>query len=170
MECNYPGQLSSPKRITCGVPQGSILGLLPFLLYINDMPDSLSHSTPSLFADDTEILVSSNDCCGFGTKLNSDLENIRKWMIQNKLQIHPNKTKHMFTGSSHNLKNKVCSNPILINNKQVPWIFMPRREHGWRDVPGWIHWISSKVSADIGAIRRIKPLYHCRLPKCYLML
>lgn len=41
-------------------------------------------------------------------------------MIQNKLQIHPNNTKYMFIESSHNLKNKVCINPILINNKQVP--------------------------------------------------
>ena len=57
-QCLVNGQLSSLKTITCGVPQGSILGPLLFLLYIDDTPDSLSHSTPSLYADDTEICAS----------------------------------------------------------------------------------------------------------------
>ncbi len=118
-QCLINGQLSSPRTITCGVPQGSILGPLLFLLYINDMPDSLSHSTPSLYADDTEIYASSNDCADLVNKVNIDLENIRKWMMQNKLQIHPNKSKHKFIGSSYNLKNKVCSNLILINFKKL---------------------------------------------------
>jgi hypothetical protein len=74
------------------------------------MPDSLSHSTPSLYADDTEIYASSNDCADLVDKVNIDLENIRKWTIRNKLKIHPSKLKHMFIGSSYNLKNKVSSN------------------------------------------------------------
>ena len=98
-QCLINGQLSSPKKIICGVPQGSILGPLLFLLHINDMPDSLSHLTPSLYADDTEIYASSNDCADLVDKVNIDLENIRKWMIQNKHQIHPSKSKHMFIGS-----------------------------------------------------------------------
>jgi hypothetical protein len=119
-QCLINGQLSSPKKIICGVPQGSILGPLLFLLYINDMPDSLSHLTPSLYADDTEIYASSNDCADLVDKVNIDLEINFKFMIQNKLQIHPSKSKHMFIGSPYNLKNKVCGNPILINNKLVP--------------------------------------------------
>ena len=54
-QCIVNGQLSSSKNIRCGVPQGSILGPLLFLLYINDTLESLNDTTASLYADDTEI-------------------------------------------------------------------------------------------------------------------
>jgi hypothetical protein len=95
-------------------PAGFDLGALLFLLYINDMPKSLIFCTPSMYADDTEIYVFAKDGDELVTNINSDLENVRKWMLQNKLQIHPTKTKHMYIGSSFNIKNKIAQNPILI--------------------------------------------------------
>ena len=83
-----------------------------FLLYINDMPDSLSHSTPSLYADDTEICASSRNYTDLVAKVNIDLGNTHKWILKNKLQIHPIKSKYMIIGSSYNLQNKVSSNPF----------------------------------------------------------
>ena len=85
-------------------------------------PIILNYSTPSLYADDTEIYASSNDCGDFVHKINNDLENIRKWMIKNKLQIHPSKSKHMFIASAYNHKNKPSDSPTLINNKPIPKI------------------------------------------------
>ncbi len=160
-QCMINGKLSSQKTITCGVPQGSILGPLLFLLYVNDMPESLNYSTPSLYADDTEICTSSNDCGDLVHKINNDLENIRKWMIKNKLQIHPSKSKHMFIASAYNLKNKLSDSPILINNKPIPKI-----DHysclgvNMDERMSWekhVECICSKVSAGIGAMRRLKP-------------
>ena len=54
--------------------------------------------------------------------LNCDLENVRKWMLQNRLQTHPTKTKYMYTGFSYNILKAKCQviNPILINNIPVP--------------------------------------------------
>jgi hypothetical protein len=83
------------------------MGPLLFLLYINDMPDSLSYSVSSFYADGTEIYASSNNCDDLVDKINFDLQNIHKWMIENKLQTHSNKSKHMLFGSSYNLKNNV---------------------------------------------------------------
>ena len=59
-QCLVNGQLSSPKIIKCGVPQGSILGPLLFLMYINDLPNCLKYSKPRMFADDTYITTSGN--------------------------------------------------------------------------------------------------------------
>jgi hypothetical protein len=111
-QCMVNGQISSPKNIICGIPQGSILG---FILYINDMPKSLKYVTPSMYADDTEIYASSKHCYLLVANLNCDLDNVRKWMLQNKLQIHPTKN-----GSPYHIKNKTPNNPILINNTPVP--------------------------------------------------
>jgi hypothetical protein len=54
-KCQVNGTISSEWLIKCGVPQGSILGPLFFLLYINDFPQCLSKTKPRLFADDTNL-------------------------------------------------------------------------------------------------------------------
>ena len=64
--------------------------------------------------------LSSKNCDDIVIKINLDLENIRKWMLRNKLQIHPTESKYMFIGSAYNIKHKLSANPILINNVPVP--------------------------------------------------
>lgn len=74
------GSFSDSKIITAGVPQGSVLGPLLFLVYVNDIADSLL-STTRLFADDSLLAVSSCDINFIETTLNEDLETISK-MVQ----------------------------------------------------------------------------------------
>ncbi len=83
------------------------------------MPDHLKKTTLYLYVDDTKILSSLYDFETLAQNLN-DLNNIQRWLLKNKLQHHPTKTKVMFIASSYNLINKIGNMRILMNNTPVP--------------------------------------------------
>ena len=105
---NPPSNIKSEStwsRVKRGVPQGSILGPLLFILYINDLPNSImQNATPIIFADDTSILIARHDA----NKLQEDLTQIyiqvSEWFKQNSLSLNINKTffTQFFT------KGKIC--------------------------------------------------------------
>jgi hypothetical protein len=125
------------------------------------MPDHLKKTTPYLYADDTQISSSSYDFETLAQNLNDDLNNIQRWLLKNKLQHHPTKTKVMFIASSYNLINKIGNTPILMNNTPVPRT--SKYTCLGMDIDEKLTWdahidsICSKVSAGIGAMKRIKP-------------
>ena len=86
------GQSSDWLPIKAGVPQGSILGPLLFLSYINDLPEGL-HSNVKLFADDTAIFSSVHTPIETANELLQDLEKIKNWAIQWKMLFNPDQSK-----------------------------------------------------------------------------
>ena len=88
----YNGVSSSIKTITCGVPQGSILGPLLFLLYINDLYNVCSTSVPLLYADDTNLFYRGKDIDTLVRGINFELGNISTWLKVNKLSLNVKKT------------------------------------------------------------------------------
>lgn len=93
---------SSAKPVTMGVPQGSILGPLLFLLFINDLPSSLNHTNCLLYADDTTIFTSQKTTAELESSLNSDLCNIYQWCVNNHLYMNPSKTTFVVFSSAQN--------------------------------------------------------------------
>ena len=85
---------SESLEITTGVPQGSVLGPLLFLIYINDLPNATELFT-YLFADDSTFLISGKNLNEVITKLNSELKKINSWFRSNKLSLNTEKTKFM---------------------------------------------------------------------------
>ena len=93
-------ELSSRGKLNCGVPQGSILGPLLFLLYVNDMPQAVN-SELLLYADDTCLFFVGKDSKIIGDQLNKDFNSLCEWFIDNKLSIHfgEDKTKSILFGT-----------------------------------------------------------------------
>ena len=97
--------ISSPAKVTCGVPQGSILGPLLFLLYVNDMSQAVRCDL-LLYADDSCLLYQHKDVNEIEKQLSKDFSNICDWFVDNKLSIHfgDDKTKSILFGSKRKLK------------------------------------------------------------------
>ena len=97
---------TTSKQLTVkqGVPQGSILGLVLFLLFVNDMPLHVQKSTMDIYADDTTLSLSSNwkTLPLLNQSLSQDLSEVERWARENKMYMNMQKTKALLvTGKRH---------------------------------------------------------------------
>ncbi len=86
------GFSSSLKDITCGVPQGSVLGPLLFLIYINDLPNATSVLSFFLFADDTNIYLEAEDLNSLTRTIDKELSKVKSWLNCSKSALNIDKT------------------------------------------------------------------------------
>ena len=139
-----------------GVPQGSTLGPLLFILYVNDMSNSLDDMKIVHFADDSTLHTSYNKNDNIVPQINGTLSNINKWLITNKLHLNIDKTKYVI----FSLKDKPPDLNLTIGNSNIG------RKHVQKFLGAYIDdkmtfaehtkKIATKLSQGIGVIRKIK--------------
>ena len=112
------GVNSEREKVKCGVPQGSILGPILFLLFINDLPNATDFLT-LLFADDTTFQVSGQDLDQLFELANSELQKSTIWFKANKLTLNVKKTKFMLF-SEKNVD--IGTNTLKISNQTIEQI------------------------------------------------
>ena len=156
------GQASSPARkVSVGVPQGSILGPLLFAIYINDLPKVLRNTTVTLFADDTAIYCSSQSARDLQTMLNQDLDRLAQWLYEHKLTLNISKSKFMLIGGPRKL-NTLEEFTLIIKEKELDRVnsfkylgVIINENLSWTD---HVDYIKTKVSQRLGVLQRIKHL------------
>ena len=89
------GNKSQTQEMTIGVPQGSVLGPLLFLIYINDLPLSIKKMNAILFADDTTLFTSHSDLNTLSKNMSDDLQMVSEWLIANQLTLNISKTHYI---------------------------------------------------------------------------
>ena len=117
--CN--GKLSGLNDIICGVPQGSILGPLFFLVYVNDLKNVLRNNNYQLYADDTVIYCSSTSFDRANIALQDILNKFGVWCSENALTVNVKKTKVMAFGSKNNIKKDKGKN-LMLNDEKISFV------------------------------------------------
>ena len=115
---SYNTKDSDFMKITCGVPQGSILGPLLFILYINDIVKVSTVLNPVLFADDTSLFHAHTDFDTLIEEINEELQKITTWFHTNKLSLNIKKSNFIIF-SSKGKKYNTDNLKININGNEI---------------------------------------------------
>ena len=173
---HYDGVDSSLSEISTGVPQGSILGPLLFLIYMNDIAEASNKFHSILYADDTtlteplssfELVVTNkkSDIKEISSNINKELQAIYEWLCVNKLSLNIPKTKFMlFHHRQRGIDNMIPT--LKINNHEIERV----KEFNFLGITidenmNWnmhIQKIANKISRNLGCLNRLKRF----LPLC----
>ena len=153
----YNGVKSNLNNVKCGVPQGSILGPLLFLLYINDLSFACKRTFPVLFADDSNLFLSGKNTDQVQQMINDELKDIVIWLRANKLSLNISKTHYMLLSNKKVIQPNVT---IEINGQPITCVTKTKflgviidNKLTWKE---HISYICGKVAKGIGIISKVR--------------
>ena len=150
---------STLLNVTCGVPQGSILGPKLFILYINDICNASTSLKFILFADDTNVFYSGVDIQTMCECISRELDKLHVWLSVNKLSLNVDKTNFILFGNRKNIDD-VCismNNSIITRVRATKFLGVIIDEKlTWKD---HISLVRSKLSKTVGILYGIRHIY-----------
>ena len=153
--------------IKCGVPQGSILCPLLFLIYINDLCIVCKSTEPVLFADDTNLFSSGSNAISLQDGVNNDLAIIAEWLKVNKLSLNIKKTHFMCFSAKYKsrpgISLQIDGEAIAEVNKSKFLGVVIDNKLSWKD---HISFVCRKVARGIGVIIKARKVLHNESLKC----
>ena len=170
----FKGANSDPLYVRSGVPQGSIVGPLLFLAYMNDLPVCLSDgSSLDMFADDSTLTAAAKSVPQIEASLNCDLEAVNMWCLNNKMAINSVKTKAMLLTTSQRRSNMQTNINVSLSGDKLEVVDKAKLlgvivDHNltWKSQ---IDNVCLKMTKHIALLRRIKPFLSQEMRKTYYM-
>ena len=161
--CRVNGVASDIQDVEVGVPQGSCLGPLLFLIYINDLPLAVQGSTVSMYADDTSLCHQALNMTQLNGAINNDLKQLDAWLQGNKLSLNVTKTHSMLitTKQKRNILKSTDQNlELSIRGKELD--IVQKTKYLGVQIDCSLDWkeqikaVSAKVSRAIGFFKACK--------------
>ena len=161
-------ELSSSLPLDYGVPQGSLLGPLLFVLYINDLPQCLLRSNIGMYADDTVIYTTGSESDCIMTEIQEDLQRVEQWMKNSKLVLNLTKTKCMLFGTKQKLANASFKTQLhgseIERVRSFCYLGVTLDEHlSWKE---HVSKVFTKVNKRLGLLGRIRSCLTLKAAKC----
>ena len=162
---NFKNNISDPEVVKSGVPQGSILGHLLFILFMNDIPLEITEGALEMYADDSTVSVSGKTIKEIETKLNTSARQIAMWCSENKMAVNVEKTKSLLVTTqqkSSKLKRnqqdqtievKINEQPLLQIDQQKLLGVVIDQNLTWNDQ---VKSVCNTISRNLALFRRIK--------------
>ena len=165
--------LSNKNNVTIGVPQGSVLGPILFMLFVNDISQNSSIGICNLYADDTIVYCQGDTVCEVNDKLQNCVSHLNNWYVKNKLSVNISKSEIMLISSRHRFLSDELD--ISIDGQSLKYVQcanylgMKIDNHlTWND---YVNKLCSKISSKLSRLRRLQSTVSSNvLSKIYLTL